>query len=112
MNLLLDTHTFLYFVNSSPLLSDFARNEIEDDANEIYLSIASAWEIAIKSSLNKLQIPKPVETFIPDHCGLMIFSFCRLKFTILGLLQNYRFITKTLLIGYLQHKHSHKNGQS
>ena len=54
MNLLLDTHTFLYFVNKSQLLSDSASDAIEDSTNKIYLSIVSAWEIAIKSSLNKL----------------------------------------------------------
>lgn len=42
MNLLLDTHTFLYFVNSSPLLSTPARDAIEDATNEIYFSIVSA----------------------------------------------------------------------
>ena len=67
MNLLLDTHTFLYFINNSPLLSEVARDAIEDTTNEIYLSIVSAWEIAIKSSLAKLQIPKQVEIFIPEQ---------------------------------------------
>ena len=84
MNLLLDTHTFLYFVNNSPLLSPDARTAIEDPANDIHLSIASAWEIAIKSSLNKPQISKPVEIFSPEQLWLNDFQLLPINISHLG----------------------------
>ena len=56
MRLLLDTHAFLWFINDDPQLSAYAKSLIEDSANDVLLSIASVWEIAIKASLGKLQI--------------------------------------------------------
>ncbi len=91
MNLLLDTHTFLYYVNSSSLLSDPARDAIADPANKIYLSVVSAWEIAIKSSLNKLQIPKPVEIFIPEQLWLNDFQLLSIKINHLGVVAQFPF---------------------
>ena len=91
MNLLLDTHTLLFFVNDNPLLSETAKNEIEDNANEIYVSIVSAWEIAIKSSLTKLQIPKPVELFIPEQLQLNDFHLLRIKISHLGIVAKFPF---------------------
>ncbi len=54
MRLLLDTQAFLYFIIGNPLLSARARALIEDPHNERLLSIASIWEMAIKTSLGKL----------------------------------------------------------
>lgn len=48
MRLLLDTHTFLWFVLNDPQLSAAAKALIEDPANDILVSPASYWEIAIK----------------------------------------------------------------
>ena len=64
MNLLLDTHAFLWFVQDDPQLSDTARELIEDSASRPFLSTASLWEIAIKMSLGKLQFTQPYEEFI------------------------------------------------
>ena len=58
MNLLLDTHVFLWAVDDSPSLSPAARTAILDGRNVVYVSAASAWEIAIKRSIGKLRIPK------------------------------------------------------
>ncbi len=91
MNLLLDTHTLLYFVNNSPLLSPDACAAIEDPANDIYLSLASAWEIAIKSSLQKLQIPKPVEIFIPEQLWLNDFQLLPININHLGIVAKLAF---------------------
>lgn len=65
MNLLLDTHTFLWFIAGSENLSPRARKLIEDEANRVFLSAASLWEIAIKVSLGKLALSEPFETLIP-----------------------------------------------
>jgi PIN domain nuclease of toxin-antitoxin system len=56
MKVLLDTHAFLYFISGSPDLSAVARITIESPNNERLLSVASLWEIAIKVSIQKLQI--------------------------------------------------------
>lgn len=53
MRLLLDTHAFLWFITNDPQLSATARKLIEDPANDILISPASYWEIAIKVGLKK-----------------------------------------------------------
>ncbi|HEX3595306.1 MAG TPA: type II toxin-antitoxin system VapC family toxin [Polyangiaceae bacterium] len=60
MNLLLDTHAFLWFMEGSERLSQRARSEIESTTGRLFLSAASAWEMAIKASLGKLQLAKPL----------------------------------------------------
>lgn len=54
MQFLLDTHTLLWSFNNDPSLSAEARRCIEDGTNEIFVSAASAWEIATKVRLGKL----------------------------------------------------------
>ncbi|HEY9655769.1 MAG TPA: PIN domain-containing protein [Crinalium sp.] len=54
MKLLLDTHTFLWFIEGNLNLSDTARSLIEDEGNQHFLSIASLWEMSIKVSISKL----------------------------------------------------------
>lgn len=67
MNLLIDTHTFLWFINNDTNLSPLAKTLIEDQQNAIALSIASIWEITIKVSLKKLTIPQPPLQFIESE---------------------------------------------
>lgn len=67
MKLLLDTHVFLWWVNDAPELSETARAAISDPNNTCYLSMASCWEMAIKSSLGKLKLKKPVERFVSEQ---------------------------------------------
>jgi len=64
MKILIDTCSFLWFIENSPKLSPLALNLIEDGNNEVLLSIVSVWEIAIKSSIGKLSIPHPFDKFI------------------------------------------------
>ena len=54
MRLLLDTHAFLWWLAGSERLSDAARHAIEDEANRVLISAASAWEITTKHRLGKL----------------------------------------------------------
>jgi PIN domain nuclease of toxin-antitoxin system len=65
MNLLLDTHTLLWFVWDDPKLSATARALIVDPANRKFVSVASCWEIAIKTSISKLSLGEPARTFLP-----------------------------------------------
>ena len=59
MKVLLDTHTFLWFLGGNSELSKQARTLIENPKHEKYISIASFWEIAIKNSLGKLTLDVP-----------------------------------------------------
>lgn len=70
MNILLDTHTFLWFVDDNPRLSEPARILIEADNSQPFISMASLWEIAIKISLGKLQLKQPYDTFIPEQLAI------------------------------------------
>lgn len=69
MKLLLDTHTFLWFINDSPQLSADAKNLLESEV-DLALSVASLWEIAIKASLGKLTLPDTYDKFIPQQLTL------------------------------------------
>lgn len=58
MNLLLDTHVLLWWLDDNPTLSAEARAAISEPANIVFLSSAVIWEIRIKQSLGKLKVPK------------------------------------------------------
>lgn len=58
MNLLLDTHVFLWAVDNDPQLSPAARAAITDGNNLVFVSAATAWEIAIKKATGKLTLPQ------------------------------------------------------
>jgi PIN domain nuclease of toxin-antitoxin system len=70
MKYLLDTHTFLWFITDSSSLSSEAKRLIEDNDNEILLSVASLWEIAIKVSLGKLTLIQPFAVFMSEQIRL------------------------------------------
>jgi len=55
MRFLLDTHALLWWFTDDPQLSDRARNAIGDMNNDILVSAASAWELATKHRLGKLE---------------------------------------------------------
>jgi PIN domain nuclease of toxin-antitoxin system len=67
MSLILDTHSFLWFIMGSPRLSGNARALIEDDTHEKRLSTASLWEMAIKLSLGRLTLAEPFGVLIPQQ---------------------------------------------
>lgn len=64
MRLLLDTHTFLWFLLEDPHLSTTANDLIIDPTNDIEVSPATYWEIAIKVSLGKYALPEPYDIFL------------------------------------------------
>lgn len=67
MRFLIDTHVFLWFIAGDTRLSKKVRQAIEDEANEVFLSVASVWEIAIKTSVGKLTLAKPFAELIPEQ---------------------------------------------
>jgi len=74
MSLLLDTHTFLWFILDHPRLSAKARNRISDPGNTILISPATYWEIAIKISLGKYALPEPYNVFMEHQLELNNFQ--------------------------------------
>jgi PIN domain nuclease of toxin-antitoxin system len=66
MKLLLDTHVWLWLQVAPERLGD-ALPQVEDRANDLLLSAASAWEIAIKWRLGKLELPEPPSTYVPSR---------------------------------------------
>jgi PIN domain nuclease of toxin-antitoxin system len=70
MKALLDTHTFLWFIADSPRLSKDALEFLES-GNEIFISTASLWEIAIKVNIGKLTLLESYEKLIEEQqCSL------------------------------------------
>ena len=67
MRLLLDTCTFLWLITDAPELSSTARERFADPANEVFLSAASGWEIAIKWHRGRLPLPQPPSSFVPNQ---------------------------------------------
>ncbi len=75
MTVLLDTHTFLWWIEDSNKLSQTARKIITASDNRIFLSAVSTWEIAIKDQLGKLTAPKPLLPFFTDQIHKNNFLF-------------------------------------
>ena len=65
MKILLDTCTFLWLGNEAPELSSRARQLFKNPHNKVYVSSVSAWEIAVKHSLDRLPLPEPPDSFVP-----------------------------------------------
>ena len=61
---LLDTHTAIWFFNGDAALSETAKNTILDPSNNKYLSMVSAWELAIKIGLEKLDFDGKAAGFV------------------------------------------------
>jgi len=67
MKLLLDTHAFLWINEDSGRLSPTVKNLCSSGEHEYYLSMASPWEMQIKSQLGKLSLAMPVEELVDKN---------------------------------------------
>jgi PIN domain nuclease of toxin-antitoxin system len=67
VNLLLDTHTLLWWLDNTPSLSEAARAVISQAESIVWVSAASAWEIAIKRAIGKLRVPGNLEHELARH---------------------------------------------
>lgn len=67
MNLLLDTRVFLWWCDQNSQLKDEVSEAIANPDNTIYISVASAWEIAIKEALGRLKTPGQVEDAVEKN---------------------------------------------
>jgi PIN domain nuclease of toxin-antitoxin system len=67
MNALMDTHVFLWWISDDIRLPLHVRTIISDSRNELFLSAASCWEIAIKYRLGRIKLPQKPDIFIIDQ---------------------------------------------
>lgn len=77
MRLLLDTHSFLWFIGGDERLSSTAKEVISNLDNAAFLSVASLWEMAIKINIGKLRLPEPFGTLIPEQLAANEFELLR-----------------------------------
>jgi PIN domain nuclease of toxin-antitoxin system len=66
MHYLLDTHTFLWMAGDPLSLSEKVRVIVEEKNNHLYLSAASAWEIAMLQQLKRLELPDVPQRFVAE----------------------------------------------
>jgi PIN domain nuclease of toxin-antitoxin system len=64
MRLLLDTHAFLWYITDDPRLPSTWAKAIQDDSNEVLLSVVSVWEALAKHQLGKLPLPAPADEYL------------------------------------------------
>lgn len=81
MILLMDTHTFIWYVTDNNRLSNQILELINDENNQIFLSIASLWEMGIKQGLGKLNFNLPFEIFIIQQLSVNDFTVLDIKFS-------------------------------
>ena len=67
MRYILDTHTFLWFIWGDIKLSSTAREIISETNNDIFLSMASLWEMTIKNGTGKLDLSRDISSFFQDR---------------------------------------------
>ncbi len=79
MNILLDTHILLWHLMDDPRLNSNKSKIIENTQHQKFLSIASLWEIAIKSSIGKLHIQQSIETIVPREVTILDIKLPHLK---------------------------------
>jgi len=65
MRYLLDTHVLLWAATAPTRLTDETRALLEDGTNDVFVSVVTGWEIAIKQSLAKLELSEPAELWLP-----------------------------------------------
>lgn len=67
MNFLLDTHVFIWFYDTQHKLSQKVSQELSNPANNLFLSVASVWEIQIKIQIKKLTFQDPFADIIAEQ---------------------------------------------
>ena len=74
MKALLDTHAFLWWICGDPSISSTARQFIMDSENEIFLSTATVWEIAIKAHKGRIILPDALDKMVENAQAYYRFS--------------------------------------
>jgi PIN domain nuclease of toxin-antitoxin system len=71
MRYLIDTGIFLWSLGNVGRLNHEAQEMLTANKEEVYLSAASSWEIAIKVALGKFQLPDPPQRYVPERMALL-----------------------------------------
>lgn len=66
MKLLVDTNVLLWLADDPSRIASATLKTMQDGANELLVSVISAWEIAVKQSIGKLKLPGPAEEWLPE----------------------------------------------
>jgi PIN domain nuclease of toxin-antitoxin system len=74
MKLLFDLHVFLRYITADPKLPAAYKAAIEDESNEVFVSVVSVWEAVIKNMIGKMPFPTPPAQFLPDQRRLHHFE--------------------------------------
>ena len=72
MNLLIDTHVLLWWLDDNPVLLSNAKEAIADGSNMVFVSAVTIWEIKIKHSLGKLEIPANFSEVLEQQAFVML----------------------------------------
>jgi len=67
VKLLIDTQCWLWWFAQPERLSEKTIAHIADETNEVWLSVASVWEIGIKVAIGKLPLPEPIDSYISSR---------------------------------------------
>ena len=73
MQLLIDSHAFLWWSDASRTLGSAAHEAIADPANEVLVSVAALWELTIETSSGRLSLPADLETIVANQ-GFAVLS--------------------------------------
>jgi PIN domain nuclease of toxin-antitoxin system len=84
VKILIDTHIFLWFILEDDRLNFKLFDLLEAD-HDVFISVASLWEIAIKSSINKFQLPEPFHPFIQEQVKINDFEILEINYDHLNL---------------------------
>jgi PIN domain nuclease of toxin-antitoxin system len=108
MRLLLDTHSFIWWIEDDKRLSTAARTLLRDRANEVFVSIATIWEIAIKVGVGRLRMPPELRAFLADQIARTGFSLLPIAFehvvAVHALPQHHRDPFDRLLVAQCRHE--------
>lgn len=87
MRALIDTHAFLWWVEGDRALPTKARKMVGDQENDCVLSLASVWELAIKSNLGKLKLATSVQRYVVENLAANSFSLLDIRIAHIGLIE-------------------------
>jgi len=79
MTCLIDTHTFIWAISDVKKLSKYAFETITNINNDIFVSVVSFWEIALKTSINKYSFEGIIINDLPEYARKMNFRILEMK---------------------------------
>lgn len=87
MDILLDTNAFLWLISNPSRLSEQAKTVLQEKSNTFAISIATAWEMAIKSNIGKLTLLEPIERLITQQTAFHNITLLPIEIDIIGIVE-------------------------